>query len=80
MTPSLVISGWLQVAGANRDALCVDDLRDIVRVDALEAERDDPDPATRTVEPEAGTSQAPERVLGQLVLVAFDRREVRPVT
>src|SRR3954454_9520089 len=66
------------VAGADRNALQVEDLRDVVRMDVLEVERDDAGATIggRAVEPDARhLRQAAERVGGELVLVRLDRVE-----
>jgi hypothetical protein len=72
---------WLRavVARADGDALPPEDLRDVVRVDALDVEGDDPAAALRrgrTVDADAvDLADTAERVLGELVLVRLDRLE-----
>src|SRR6266511_4777160 len=63
------------VSGADRDALPVEDLRDVVRMDALEVEGDDPGAPLRWRPKEAQpghVGQALERVDGEGVLVLLD--------
>src|SRR5918994_3814406 len=70
------------VARADRDALPVQDLRDVVRMDALHVERDDPGPLLRrrAVQLDPGhVAEALERVGDQVVLVLLDRVEPDPV-
>jgi hypothetical protein len=63
------------MSGAVRDAFPVQDLRDVVRVDALEVERDDPRAPLRErpedVHP-GHVRQALERIGGEGVLVLLD--------
>ncbi len=66
------------VTRADGHALPVEHLRDVVRVDVVERERDDARAALgrRTEEPDAGdVGERAERVLGQVVLVLLDRLE-----
>src|SRR5258708_3639665 len=66
------------MAGANRDALHVENLRDVMRMDPLDVERDDACAplGRRAVERDAGyVREAPERVGSELLLVLVDRLE-----
>ena len=66
------------VAGADGDALPVEDLRDVVRMDPGDVERDDPgtplDGRPEDADP-VELGELGQRVLGQLVLVPLDRVE-----
>jgi hypothetical protein len=66
------------MAGTDRNALPVEDLRHVVRMDALEVERDDPRAPfrRRAVQGDSGhVVQALQGVLEQLVLMPRDRVE-----
>ncbi len=68
------------MAGADRDAFHVEHLRDVVRVDVAEVERDDARAPVgrRPVQLDARHVGEPlERVGGELVLVLLDRLEPR---
>src|SRR5215204_2210432 len=70
------------VARADRDALPVQNLRDVVRVDALHVERDDPGPLLRRravqLDPRHVT-EALQRVGDEVVLMLLDRVEPDPI-
>src|SRR5581483_5549392 len=66
------------VAGADRDPLVVEELRHVVRVDALDVEHDDPGPPIRrgAVERDAGNvGKRLESVGREPMLVRLDRLE-----
>ncbi len=68
------------VARAHGDALPVEDLRDVVGVDALDVERDDPGAALGRRAEDADPRELVERrhrLLDEHVLVALDRLEAR---